>query len=46
MKMLKKYLYLDGVIKISTFVNGEFKSLIEDSGLEGFKFIEVFDFEA
>ena len=39
-------IYLDGVIKISTFVNDEFKSLIEENGLKGFKFTEVFDFEA
>ncbi|QAA34158.1 imm11 family protein [Clostridium manihotivorum] len=40
-------IYLDGVIKrIDSFVNDEFKNLIEDSGLEGFKFTEVFDFEA
>lgn len=39
-------IYLDGVIKISTFVNNDFKNLIEDSRLEGFKFTEVFDFEA
>lgn len=39
-------IYLDGVIKISTFVNDEFKNLIEENGLKGFKFTEVFDFEA
>ncbi|MEN8435553.1 hypothetical protein NX821_002769 [Clostridium septicum] len=40
-------IYLDGVIKrTDSFVNDEFKKLIEDSGLEGFKFTEVFDFKA
>lgn len=38
---------LDGVIKTTTtFVNDEFKKLIEDSNLRGFKFTEVFDFES
>ena len=38
-------IYLDGVIKISVFVNDEFKNLIEENKLEGFKFTEVFEFK-
>lgn len=39
-------IYLDGVRKtIYTFVNDEFKKVIEDNNLEGFEFTEVFDFE-
>jgi len=40
-------IYLDGVLMTTDmYVNDEFKNLIEDSELEGFKFTEVFDFEA
>lgn len=39
-------IYLDGVrVTVDTFVNDEFKKVIEDNNLEGFKFTEVFDFE-
>lgn len=37
-------IYLDGVVKISTFVNDELKDLIESNGLQGFRFTEVFEF--
>ncbi|MDS0527698.1 hypothetical protein NNC19_18575 [Clostridium sp. SHJSY1] len=40
-------IYLDGVkVTVDTFVNDEFKKVIEDNNLEGFKFTEVFDFES
>ncbi len=40
-------LYLQGVLmRTKIFVNDEFKRLIEDSKLKGFKFTEIFDFES
>lgn len=40
-------IYLDGIFDpVITFVNDEFKKLIEDNKLKGFKFTEVFDFNS
>lgn len=38
-------IYLDCIINLDTYVNDEFKNLIEENKLEGFKFTEVFEFK-
>jgi len=43
--IFKLYLH-NSVMTPYIFVNDEFQQLIEDSNLKGFKFTEVFDFEA
>lgn len=38
-------IYVDGINFGNIYINDEFKELLENNELEGFKFIEVFDFK-